>query len=70
VHGASAPELNQNQRRSNVDQNKDIQILEQTTDAREESGLVEEHLTVEIPTEIQAGLRMPPCVYDCEVVLA
>ena len=52
-----------------MDQNKDIELVEQTTN-REEETLVEEHLTVEIPTEIQAGLRMPPCVYDCDVVVA
>lgn len=53
-----------------MDQNKAIELVEQTNEKREENGLVEEHLTVEIPTEIQAGLRIPPCVYDCEVVVA
>ena len=55
-----------------MDQNKAIEVVEsaELNEKREENGLVEEHLTVEIPTEIQAGLRMPPCVYDCDVVLA
>ena len=53
-----------------MDENKALEVVEQSADRNEENGLVEEHLTVEIPTEIQAGLRMPPCVYDCEVILA
>jgi hypothetical protein len=48
-----------------MEQSKDIRIEKsKNRDEKRESGLVAERLTVEIPTEIQAGLRLPPCVYE------
>lgn len=42
--------------------------LDQRAETSNDTGVREEHLTVEIPTEIQAGLaaievELPPCVY-------